>query len=194
MSLKFPPHLQGPRKGDIAGLRRGSRGPPWLAGPLEHLSHEPLGLGRPFHFSGGPMFKDNLISQMTASEHEVEAIRVEIADKIGKRPHPETAYLIAVIRQILEEHKQYGKLTVRQVYYQLVSRAVIKNSKGELPIVRPPSHHGQKGRRHSWDAFEDRARTFHKEPLPQYNILAEDPVSPGIMVYLCPESESVRRV
>jgi len=121
------------------------------------------------------MRKDKLIPQMRVSEQEIESIRVEITDKIGKRPHPKTAYLIAFISRILEEHKQYGKLTVRQVYYQLVTRAVIENSKSSYQSY---VHHLTTGRKAGvipWDAFEDRARTFHKEPLPKYNILEEDP-------------------
>jgi hypothetical protein len=121
------------------------------------------------------MAKDNLIPQMTASKEVVEAVRTIIAEMTGKRPHRKTAFLIAVIRQILEEHKQYGKLTVRQVYYQLVSRNVIENSKASYQNY---DHHlttGRKGGVIPWDAFEDRARTFHKEPLPRYNISEEDP-------------------
>lgn len=75
------------------------------------------------------MSEEKLIHLLTTTEQEIEKVRDEITDKIGKRPHPESARLIAVIRRILEEHKQYGRLTVRQVYYQLVSRGVIENSK-----------------------------------------------------------------
>lgn len=119
------------------------------------------------------MSEEKLIHLLTTTEQEIEKVRDEITDKIGKRPHPESARLIAVIRRILEEHKQYGRLTVRQVYYQLVSRGVIENSKKSYQRY---DHHlttGRKGGVIPWDAFEDRARMFYKEPLPSstYNIL-----------------------
>lgn len=119
------------------------------------------------------MSEEKLIHLLTATDGEVEEVRNLITDKIGKRPHPESARLIAVIRRILEEHKQYGKLTVRQVYYQLVSRGVIENSKSSYQKY---DHHlttGRKGGVIPWDAFEDRTRMFYKEPLPEYDISSE---------------------
>ena len=116
------------------------------------------------------MSEEKLIHLLTVTEGEVEEVRNLIADKIGKKPHPETSRLITVIRRILEEHKQYGKLTVRQVYYQLVSRAVIENSKASYQKYVHHLTTGRKGGVIPWDAFEDRARMFHKEPLPKYNI------------------------
>jgi hypothetical protein len=119
------------------------------------------------------MPEEKLIHLLTATEQEVEEVRNLIADKIGKRPHPESAYLIAVIARILEEHKQYGKLTVRQVYYQLVSRGVIENSKSSYQKYVHHLTTGRKGGVIPWDAFEDRTRMFYKEPLPKYNISNE---------------------
>ena len=101
-------------------------------------------------------------------------MRERIGQQIGKRPHPKTAYLIAVILQVLRENEQYGKVTVRQVYYQLVIRNVIENSKGSYQSY---VHHLTTGRKAGvipWDVFEDRARMFHREPLPKYNIFDED--------------------
>jgi hypothetical protein len=119
------------------------------------------------------MSEKKLIHRITLAEQEVEEVRYLIADKIGKRPHPESAHLIAVIRRILEEHKQFGKLTVRQVYYQLVSRGVIENSKSSYQKYVNHLTTGRKGGVIPWDAFEDRTRMFYKEPLPRYDLSNE---------------------
>ena len=71
----------------------------------------------------------SLIHPLTPSNEEIGAVRFEVEQKIGQRIHCQAAHLIAVIARLLGEHAQYGKLTVRQVYYQLVSRGVIENSK-----------------------------------------------------------------
>jgi hypothetical protein len=119
------------------------------------------------------MPEEKLIHLLTATEQEIEEIRNLIADKIGKRPHSESARLIAVIGRILEEHKQFGKLTVRQVYYQLVSRGVIENSKSSYQKYVHHLTTGRKGGVIPWDAFEDRTRMFYKETLPEYDISSE---------------------
>ncbi|MEI9477387.1 MAG: hypothetical protein WCO26_12515, partial [Deltaproteobacteria bacterium] len=67
-------------------------------------------------------------------------------------------------------HEQFGKLTVRQVYCQLVSRNVIENSKATYQSY---VHHLTTGRKAGvipWDVFEDRARMFYREPSPKYDI------------------------
>jgi hypothetical protein len=112
------------------------------------------------------MSEEKLIHLLTATDGEVEEVRNLIADKIGKRPHPESARLIAVVKRILAEHKQYGKLTVRQVYYQLVTRGVIENSVKSYHRYDNHLTTGRKGGVIPWDAFEDRARVFYKEPAP----------------------------
>ena len=114
---------------------------------------------------------DKLIHPINPGEKEIQSIRIEILDKIGERPHPKSAYLIAGISRILEEHSQFGKLTVRQVYYQLVSRNVIANSKKSYQNYVHHLTTGRKGGVIPWDVFEDRARMFYKEPSPRYDIL-----------------------
>ena len=126
---------------------------------------------------------DKVVSFIRVTEQEIEAIRMTIAEKIGKKPHPATAHLIAVVNRILEEHKQYGKLTIRQVYYQLVSRAVIKNSKRSYQAYVNHCTTGRKGGVIPWDAFEDRARMFYKEPLPRYDILQESDPQDALKVW-----------
>jgi hypothetical protein len=118
----------------------------------------------------------NLIRPLTASEAEISTTQSEIEGKIGKKVQRRTAFLIAVIAQILEENKQFGKVTVRQVYYQLVSRGVIENSKKSYQSYVHHLTTGRKGAVIPWDAFEDRSRMYHKEPSPRYDVNEyEDP-------------------
>jgi len=116
---------------------------------------------------------NKLMSLITVGELEVETIRDDIASHIGIKPHPKSAYLIAAITRILEEHKQYGKLTVRQVYYQLVSKGVIENSRQSYQNYVNHLTTGRKGGVIPWDAFEDRTRMFYREASPRYDILRE---------------------
>jgi hypothetical protein len=116
---------------------------------------------------------NQVIRPPTATEPEILAVQAEINEKIGTKVHRKTAFLIAVIARILQENQQFGKVTVRQVYYQLVSRAVIENSDNSY---RNYGHHlttGRKGGVLPWDAFEDRSRMFRKEPYPNYDIESE---------------------
>jgi len=119
------------------------------------------------------MEMNKVMPLITPTEAEIEQIRIEIENKIGKYPHPKSARLIACISRILEEHKQYGKLTVRQVYYQLVTRGVIENSAKSYHRYDRHLTTGRKGGVIPWDAFEDRARMFYREPSPRYDIMAE---------------------
>ncbi len=116
---------------------------------------------------------NNLIPLVTATAQEVESVRSQISNKTGKLPHPKSARLIAVTRHILEEYKQFGKVTVRQVYYQLVTRQVIENSRASYQAYDTMLTTGRKGGVIPWDAFEDRARMFYGEPKPRYDIFAE---------------------
>jgi hypothetical protein len=112
-----------------------------------------------------------MISPISVDESELEQIREEINDRIGRNIHLKTVYLIAAVSRVLDEHKQYGgKLTVRQVYYQLVTKGVIENSKSSYPNY---DHHLTTGRKAGvipWDAFEDRARSYYKEKEPVYDL------------------------
>lgn len=122
------------------------------------------------------MAEKRIIHPVIVDETEVERIRQTIEQSIGKRVQDKTTYLIAAISRILDEHRQYGKLTVRQVYYQLVTKGVIKNSKVSYQIY---DHHLTTGRKAGvipWDAFEDRARFFYAEKKPHYDISNIDSV------------------
>lgn len=113
---------------------------------------------------------NNLIPLVTATPQQVEGVRVRVLNQTGKLPHPKSAYLIAVTGHILEEYKQFGKVTVRQVYYQLVSRGVIENSKRSYQNYVHLLTTGRKGGVIPWDAFEDRVRMFYPEAKPNYSI------------------------
>jgi len=120
------------------------------------------------------MKRGGIIHPIGATKHEAVAIREQIKRTLDTLVHPPTAFLLAAVVRVLEEHKQFGKLTVRQMYYQLVARNVIKNSKGSYESF---DRHLTTARRAGiipWDIFEDRARMFHREPLPRYNINSED--------------------
>jgi len=110
---------------------------------------------------------------LTANNEEIRAVRYRIEERIGRKVHPQTASLIAVILQVLKENQQYGRLTVRQVYYQLVTRNVIENSKSSYQNYVNHLTTGRKGGVIPWDAFEDRARMFYREPSPKYDIMNE---------------------
>jgi len=101
---------------------------------------------------------------------EIEALQIEIQEQIEKSVHRKTAELIGYVNRILEENKQFGRVTVRQVYYQLVSRGVIENSKKSYANFINHLTTGRKAGVIPWDAFEDRSRIYHKEPTPKYDI------------------------
>lgn len=60
--------------------------------------------------------QQSLIRPLTASEAEISSVQSEIEEKTGRKVQHRTALLIAMTARILEENKQFGKVTVRQVY------------------------------------------------------------------------------
>ncbi|HEY1687186.1 MAG TPA: hypothetical protein VGG19_20670 [Tepidisphaeraceae bacterium] len=69
--------------------------------------------------------------------------------------HAKTTNLITVAREILIDHHP---MTVRQVYYQLVSRQVIENSRGQYQAVSKSLVAARQEGAISWDWIEDRLR------------------------------------
>lgn len=69
--------------------------------------------------------------------------------------HKKTTLIIDTARGILAER---NPMTVRQVYYQLVSRQVIKNSKAEYMGVSRALVYARKEKIIPWDWVEDRLR------------------------------------
>lgn len=69
--------------------------------------------------------------------------------------HAKTCELIETARSILEEHRP---MTVRQVYYQLVSRQVIENTRSQYQSVSNALVAARQEGTIPWDWIEDRLR------------------------------------
>jgi len=69
--------------------------------------------------------------------------------------HTKTKQLIDMARAILADH---NPMTVRQIYYQLVSRQVIKNNRCQYQAVSNALRDARKEGIISWDWVEDRLR------------------------------------
>lgn len=66
---------------------------------------------------------------------------------------------LTIINEIIEEYSEAGyKLTLRQLYYQLVSRAVIPNKTTEYGKLSDLLGNGRMAGVVDWDAIEDRIR------------------------------------
>jgi len=70
------------------------------------------------------------------------------------------------INSIIEEYQAQGyKLTLRQLYYQLVSRDYVPNSPSEYGKLSKILTEGRMGGEVDWDAIEDRVRVPKRLPL-----------------------------
>lgn len=66
---------------------------------------------------------------------------------------------LSIINKIIEEYSEQGyRLTLRQLYYQLVSRDIIANSKKEYAKLSNLLVQGRMAGIVDWDAIEDRIR------------------------------------
>ena len=73
--------------------------------------------------------------------------------------------LITEIDAIANDYEQRSmRLTVRQCYYQLVSRAIIQNSKTEYENIVDLVRDGRLAGLLDWEAFEDRGRYVRENP------------------------------
>jgi hypothetical protein len=71
--------------------------------------------------------------------------------------------MIRVINQIIDEYVEAGyKLTLRQLYYQLVARDIIENKQTEYKRIGNIVDIGRKGGLIDWDAIEDRTRNIRR--------------------------------
>lgn len=76
-----------------------------------------------------------------------------------------TLALIETINQIIAEYEQQGfRLTVRQLYYQLVARDVIPNNEKSYKRVTKTVNDGRLAGLIDWDMIEDRTRDFIRRP------------------------------
>jgi hypothetical protein len=117
---------------------------------------------------------NRLIHPLVPTRAEILAIQESVKEKLNLKVHLKSAGLLATALMLLREYQQYGKLTVRQLYYLLVTRGAMENSKASYQRY---VNHLTTGRRSGvipWDAFEDRSRMFYQEPSPRYDINRED--------------------
>lgn len=84
---------------------------------------------------------------------------------LGTNFKPASLQMIARINVIIEDYLQQGyKLTVRQLYYQLVAHAVIENTLRSYKNTASLINDGRIAGLIDWDAIEDRTRDFITRP------------------------------
>lgn len=75
--------------------------------------------------------------------------------------HPKTLGLIHLANEIIERLAAQGySLTLRQLFYQMVSRDVIPNKQSEYKRLGEALNHARLGGLIDWDAIEDRTRNI----------------------------------
>ena len=79
--------------------------------------------------------------------------------KTVRRKHKKTIEIVETAQAILSA---YNPMTVRQVYYQLVSRQVIKNNRGQYQAVSIALRDARKDGDIPWEWIEDRLRRPRK--------------------------------
>lgn len=73
--------------------------------------------------------------------------------------------LIGIMNQIVEQYVGKGyRLTVRQLYYQLVAKALIENTERSYKRVTGLVNDAKLAGHMDWDAIEDRTREFTERP------------------------------
>lgn len=65
------------------------------------------------------------------------------------------------VREILEEFQEYKPLTLRQIFYQLVGKAYIDNTKSQYGMLSNLLKWARIDGYVLWDDIEDRVRVFH---------------------------------
>jgi hypothetical protein len=80
-----------------------------------------------------------------------------------KKFHPKTETLISMCNVIIEEYRAQGfDLTLRQLYYQLVSRDIIANKQTEYDRLGSIVNDARLAGMIDWDAIVDRTRNLRK--------------------------------
>lgn len=73
--------------------------------------------------------------------------------------------LISLMNGVVDEYVQQGyRLTVRQLYYQLVARAVVENTERSYKRITGLVNDAKLAGLMDWDAIEDRTRAFIRRP------------------------------
>lgn len=77
---------------------------------------------------------------------------------------PAQLALVAMMNDIIDDYVAQGfRLTVRQLYYQLVSKAVIQNTEQSYSKVCEVVNRAKLGGLMDWDAIQDRTREFTRQ-------------------------------
>jgi hypothetical protein len=80
---------------------------------------------------------------------------------IDKNFQLESLKLLSKINEIIDAYLKQGfRLTVRQLYYQLVARALIENTEKSYKKITSLVNDGRMAGMIDWDAIEDRTRDF----------------------------------
>lgn len=88
---------------------------------------------------------------------------------------------LEIINSIIEEYQHQGYvLTLRQLYYQLVSRDIIPNKPAEYSKLSILLKEGRMGGIVDWDAIEDRLR---RPNIPYYVDGIEDAIEDTVKQY-----------
>ena len=83
---------------------------------------------------------------------------------IPKTFQPATMALIDYINDVIDDYQKQGfRLTVRQLYYQLVARAIIPNTLQEYKRIASIINDGKLAGLIDWEAIEDRTREFTRQ-------------------------------
>jgi len=96
-------------------------------------------------------------------------------------PSPKSAEMVKTINSIIKGYQDKGyKLTLRQLYYQLVSRDIIPNQQKEYAKLSALLTNARMSGRVDWKAIEDRIRVPY---LPYWAHSPEDAISDIIRSY-----------
>jgi len=116
------------------------------------------------------------LANLEIKNEEIEEVR-RLYKKAGVEKQPHTLKLIAAVKKILEEYdRQYHiKLTVRQLYYQLVTRGVIENTPKAYKNFDDHLSQARALGIIDWRYFEDRGRTFEKPKTPIVDVTKVSP-------------------
>lgn len=89
--------------------------------------------------------------------------------------------LLKIVNEIIKEYSMQGyKLTLRQLYYQLVSRDIIPNQQKEYAKLSGLLVKGRMGGVVDWDAIEDRTRSPY---VPYWVHDVEDAINDAIIQF-----------
>lgn len=81
-----------------------------------------------------------------------------------QRFSPATAQLLYQVNDIIDDYQEQGfRLTVRQLYYQLVAAAIVPNTLQSYKRVASIINDGKHAGVVDWDAIEDRTREFARQ-------------------------------